>query len=72
MGRRVALVDDVRERFERHGHLAPQPPEAAIDLVEQEQDWCKGHGEPEVLQGGEREQEAEPHFGCGREDVGLR
>ena len=57
MGARVALVDDVGERFQRHRHLAPQPAEAPVDLVEQEQDGSEGGNEPEVLQGGEREQE---------------
>ena len=71
VGGRVPLVDDVGERLERHCHLVPQPHQAAVDLVEQKEDGSEGRGEPEVLQGGEREQHAEPHFGGGREDVGL-
>ena len=59
-GRAVALVDDVRERLERPGGLAPKLREARVTLVDREQQGDQDDHVPRVPEREDGDRRAEP------------
>jgi hypothetical protein len=72
VGGRIALVDHVRERFERVGGLAPQRHEPLVGAVDGDQERNEGRDRPGLVEGEEAQGDSDARFARRRRQTVAR